>query len=159
MTGRLTTEVVPAHSTREPAATRNTNNINELHCLEERWGERLTNMQPMRVIGGAKFPKPPWGLAARLWNGTLRGTPDLPPTAEGRNVTTTRPIGFAARELPEADLDGIVAIPTDGSDLRNNTGPSFDHRDGNNDTIGIINLRHSDFSTEKSDRHRSNPHE
>jgi hypothetical protein len=112
----------------------------------------------MGTVGGAKFAQPPWRFATRLGHCSFGGAPSLPPAAEGRHVTTTRPISLATRELPEADLDGIIAISTHSSDLRNNTRPSFNHRDGDDDAVSIIDLRHSDFSTEKSDRHNNNPH-
>jgi hypothetical protein len=49
----------------------------------------------------------------------------------------------------EADLDGVIAIGFGGLHLHDRAGAGFDHGDGHEHILCVVNLRHPDFLTEE----------
>jgi hypothetical protein len=47
----------------------------------------------------------------------------------------------------EADLDSVVAVGFSGLDLDDRAGAGFDHGDGHEHVLRIVDLRHSEFFT------------
>jgi hypothetical protein len=73
-------------------------------------------------------------------------------------MTAPSTTGLATRKFAETDLDSIVPITTDGTNLCHHAGPSLYDSDGHNDPVSVIDLSHADFSPNESNRHNSYPH-
>jgi hypothetical protein len=157
--GGLTVEIVTPHATREPATTGNPDHINELFRLQQGRLERLADGEPVGIIRGAKLTKPARWLAPGFWNSSFGRATSLTTASNLGDMPATGTTGFAARQLAKTKLHRAVAITSQRANLGHHAGTSFNHRDRHNDTVGVIDLSHPDFFTNKSNRHNKHPHE
>jgi hypothetical protein len=159
VTCRLALKVVPPHHTGKPATARDTNHVHPGQPLERRRTKNLPDLKPVRRILAAKLANEPFWLTLSLCrsNHTRSRTNLLPSPPESHNMTPISSRRLAARPIREAELNSIVAILLCRTHLQNHAWPSLDDCHRHDDAVGIIDLRHSNFSTKQSDRHSSAP--
>ena len=68
-------------------------------------------------------------------------------------MAALRTRGQAPRLLAVTQLHGRVAIALGSANLQDETRTRLDHGDADGTTIFTVDLRHSDFTTQKTDRH------
>jgi len=112
----------------------------------------------MSVVGCAELTKPPGRFTSGFWNSVFSGSCGLAASADLSDMTAASTAGFAAGELAKAQLHSAVAVPSERANLSHNAGAGLNDRDRNNDTVGVIDLSHPDFSTDESNRHVKHPH-
>jgi hypothetical protein len=154
MTCWLTTEIMPLHATSKATAERSANNVHERHPLERRREQLLANLKRMIVGGKTELANPLLRFTASLRHG---GTLSLTATTKLSNMPALSTRSLTARPVAKAQLDSTVAIAVGRSHLQHTIWTSLNYRNGNDDTILVIDLSHPDFSTQQTYRHLPHP--
>jgi hypothetical protein len=154
-----TTKVVTLHNTSCTATLRRPNNINKSPLTNQTSGQLLPNLKPVRTVVTTKLANKNSRLTARLGQqlNTSGRSLFLATARNAHQMTTLSTRREPSRLLPEPNLNSLIAIAIDSPNLHHNARPSLNHCHRNNDSIVIVNLRHSDFFTKQTDRHNTAP--
>ena len=130
--GRTATNTETLHNALKAFALSDASDVDKLAFSESGDGDHITDFISRRRVE-ANFAQNPRGIfKTRFGSVSLFGLGGV--------------LGFL---LGEADLDGVVAVGLQRLDLDDWTWAGFDHGDGDQDVLSVVDLRHPDFFTEE----------
>lgn len=146
----LALEIMALHDARRAATLAHTNDIDPFRVAEMGCRQNLTNLKSMRLAIGPKFTIKPLRLTSRAtgdFNARRLPRP-LPLAGDFGDMTTLRATRQTTRLVREPQLNGLVAIPLGGANLRHHARTGLDNGHGHSLPLLVENLRHADFSAQ-----------
>jgi hypothetical protein len=140
-----TSKVVPDHYAREAATNGLPDHINKLNTFKRVRPNYLTHSETVASTSTPKLTNESFWLALSFRHN--RRFALLTPSTQRSNMATHSTRNFMSGTITEPQLHCIVAIPFGRANLQNNARTSLNDCHRHYDTIGIINLRHPNFST------------
>src|SRR5262245_17007765 len=155
--GPQAVKVMLLHHARGPAPLDVSDDIHVADLGEDSQSQLLPHLDRRVSVFEPEFSNESRRLAGGLGDGfDLRLGPGLGPlAADGRDVPALGPRRQASRLFAIAELNGAVAVALGSAHLQDGARTGLDHGDSDGISIFTVNLRHSDFATEKTDSHGS----